>query len=58
MLHDDFNVRKKGRELIFIAKKIYSYFYHTAFLESCYVYNIVPRGLYYVFAKFLRTSFL
>ena len=45
MLRDDFNVRKKGRELIFIAKKIYSCFYHTAFLESYYVYNIVPRGL-------------
>ena len=46
MLRDDFNVRKKGRELIFIAKKVYSYFYHTTFLESCYVYNIVPRGLH------------
>ena len=45
MLRDDFNVRKKGRELIFIAKKIYSCFYHKAFLESYYVYNIVPRGL-------------
>ena len=45
MLRDDFNVRKKGRELIFIAKKLYSCFYHTTFLES-YVYNIVPRGLH------------
>ena len=46
MLRDDFNVRKKGRELIVIAKKLYCCFYHTAFLESCYVYNIVPRGLH------------
>ena len=45
MLRDDFNVRKKVRELIFIAKKLYSCFYYIAFLESCYVYNIVPRGL-------------
>ena len=46
MLRHDVNVRKKGRESIFIAKKIYSCFYHTAFVESCYVYNIVPRGLH------------
>ena len=26
-----------------------SSFYHTAFLESCYVYNIVPRGLHIFF---------
>ena len=45
MLRDDFNVRKKVRELISIAKKLYSY-YHTAFLESCYVYNIVPCRLH------------
>ena len=43
MLRDDFNLRKKGRELILRAKKLYSCFYHTAFLESCYVYNIVPH---------------
>ena len=22
------------------------FFYHTAFLESCYVYNIVPHGVH------------
>ena len=31
MLRDDFNVRKKGRELIFNAKKLFSCFYHAAF---------------------------
>ena len=46
MLRDDFNVRKKVRELISIAKKLYSCYYHTAFLESCYVYNIVTRRLH------------
>ena len=45
MLRDDFNVRKKVRELIFIAKKLYLCFHYIAFLESCYVYNIAPRGL-------------
>ena len=37
---------QKGSELIFIVKNLYSCFYHIAFLESCYVYNIVPRGLH------------
>ena len=46
MLRDDFDVKKKGRELLFIAKKIYLCFFNAAFLESCYVYNIVPRGLH------------
>ena len=34
MPRDDFNVIKRGRELNFIAKKLYSCFHHTAFLES------------------------
>ena len=46
MLRERFNIRKKGRELIVIAKKLYSCFYDTAFLESCYVCNVVPRGLH------------
>ena len=40
-----FNVRNKGRTLTFMQRNsFHACFYHTDFLESCYVYNIVCRG--------------
>ena len=35
----------KGKKLILLAKKRFSCFYHTSFLESFYSHQVVPAGL-------------
>ena len=55
-----FNVRNKGRTLTFMQRNsVHACFYHTDFLESCYVYNIVCRGLHIkksLYIKILSTG--